>query len=101
MWHRAAKISDIAEGASQSLDINGQSIALFRLKGKFYALDNHCLHRGGPLGDGHLDGTVVTCPWHAWQFDIKSGECQTMQGAKQKCYATKIEKGEVWVETSS
>ena len=98
MWHKAAKVSDIAEGASQLVQISEQTIALFHVQGEFYALQNTCPHRVGPLVEGHLDGTMVTCPWHAWQFDVKSGECHTMKGAKQKIYMTKIEKDEVYIE---
>ena len=97
-WHKVAKVSDIADGASQSLKVAGQAIGLFRLEGKFYALQNHCLHRGGPLADGHMESSVVTCPWHAWQFDVKTGECLTMAGAKLKTFNTKVEKDEVFVE---
>ena len=48
-------------------------IALFKLEGKIYALDNACPHMGGPLGEGEIEDEVVTCPWHGWQFDIKNG----------------------------
>ena len=97
-WHKAAKVSDIADGASQAFEIAAHSIALFRIQEKFYAIDNHCMHRGGPLADGHLEGNTVTCPWHAWQFDVKSGECHTMQGEKQRCYTTKIEADDVFID---
>ena len=97
-WQKVAKVTDIADGAGQVLDISGESIALFHVKGKFYAMANHCPHRGGPLADGHVEDGQVTCPWHGWQFDVKSGECQTMPGSKQKCYTTKIENGEVFIE---
>ena len=98
MWHKVAKVSDVPEDTGQAVDLSGKSIALFNSKGKFYAMDNHCPHRGGPLADGYLEGKTVTCPWHAWQFDITNGACDTMEGAKQTCYATKIENDEVWVE---
>ena len=97
-WHKVAKTTDMKDGGAQIIDISGQSIALFNLKGKFYATDNHCLHRGGPLADGHIEGSIVTCPWHAWQFDVKSGECLTMKGSKLKCYPTKIENSEIHIE---
>ncbi len=49
-------------------------IALFRIDEKIYAMDNTCPHRGGPLGEGALQGHIVTCPWHGWQFDICTGQ---------------------------
>ena len=98
MWHKAGKVSDVQEGKSQVLEIAGQGIAIFNVRGKFYAIQNTCPHRGGPLSEGHLEGNVVTCPWHAWQFDVTDGGCQTMPGTKQKTYPTKIEKDEVYIE---
>ena len=46
---------------------------LFNLNGEYHALDNVCLHRGGPLSDGAITGCIVTCPWHGWQYDLTSG----------------------------
>jgi len=44
-------------------------LAVFNVDGVYYAIDNTCSHRGGPLGEGDLEGTVVACPWHAWRWD--------------------------------
>ncbi len=52
----------------------GQTIALFHVGGQFYAIANTCTHRGGPLCEGEVDGTTVTCPWHGAQFDITTGK---------------------------
>jgi nitrite reductase (NADH) small subunit len=59
---------------------NGQEIALYNLEGEIYALENLCPHMGGPLGEGDIEDSIVTCPWHGWQFDIKTGDCQNMPG---------------------
>ena len=98
MWQRAMAISELPKDSGKSVELAGQSIALFSVDGKVHAVQNHCLHRGGPRGEGYLEGSQVTCPWHAWQFDVKTGECDTMKGAKLKTFKTKIEKNEIWVE---
>ena len=98
MWQAAAKASEIAKGFGRTVEVAGQKLALFHVGGKFYALADTCPHRGGPLGEGHLEGTQVTCPWHAWQFDVVSGKCDTMEGAKQKTYPVKEEKGQLFVD---
>lgn len=98
MWQAVAKISDIPKGSGQMLELDGLKIALFNVDGKICAISGVCPHRGGPLGDGHLEGSRVTCPWHAWEFDVKTGECLTLPGDKQKTYPTKIKDGEVWIE---
>ena len=97
VWHRVAKVSDLSDGAGQVVDISGESIALFNMKGKFYAIANHCPHRGGPLAEGHVEDGVVTCSWHGWEFEIKSGKCRTMPGSKQRSYPTKIENNEILI----
>lgn len=98
MWHPAGKASDLAKGTGRVVEIAGQKIALFHVGGKFHAMANSCMHRGGPLGDGHLENTQVTCPWHAWEFDVTTGKCLTMEGATQKTFAVKVENGEIRIE---
>jgi nitrite reductase/ring-hydroxylating ferredoxin subunit len=58
----------------KSVEAAGRRLVVYNVEGDFYATDATCAHQGGPLGDGLLDGCVVTCPWHAWQFDIRTGE---------------------------
>lgn len=59
--------------AGKLVQAGGQSIALFKQNGNYYAIENTCTHRGGPLSEGMLAGNVVTCPWHGAEFDIKTG----------------------------
>ncbi|MBI4353178.1 MAG: Rieske (2Fe-2S) protein [Candidatus Omnitrophica bacterium] len=98
MWQKAAKVNEVAEGGAKVVEINNQPIALFKVEGAFYAIDNVCHHRGGPLGEGALDGTVVTCPWHAWNYDVTTGECQTVPGVKQKRFPVKVEGEDILVD---
>ena len=54
--------------------VDGRHVALFRLGDEFFALDNLCLHRGGPICDGPIDARGnVTCPWHGWSYEIRTG----------------------------
>ena len=54
--------------------VNGRHIALFRLGDEFFALDNLCLHRGGPICEGFIDHQdVVTCRWHGWSYEVRTG----------------------------
>jgi nitrite reductase (NADH) small subunit len=71
---KVASISELSPGSSKTVEVNGKAIALFNVGGKIYALDNTCLHQGGPLGEGLLEGEVVTCPWHFWEFNVRTGE---------------------------
>jgi nitrite reductase (NADH) small subunit/3-phenylpropionate/trans-cinnamate dioxygenase ferredoxin subunit len=67
------RVSDFAPGAGRLVNVSGRHVALFRLGDDFFALDNMCLHRGGPLCEGPVDREVVTCPWHGWSYQIRTG----------------------------
>jgi nitrite reductase (NADH) small subunit len=75
-WTQLARVDDLPVGASKECVAAGRVIALFNVNGRFYALDGVCPHQGGPLGHGLLEGCVVTCPWHGWQFDVTTGQHQ-------------------------
>lgn len=98
VWVRAAKETDLADGSGVEFEVDGKKIALFRVDGRFYATDNVCPHRGGPLAQGSLDGPIVTCPWHGWGFDVTSGACLPVTPAKIRTYEVKVEDGDVLVQ---
>ena len=61
--------NEIEPGQARLVDVKGKEIALFNVDGEFFALDNTCTHRGGPLAEGEVAGHKVTCPWHGATFD--------------------------------
>jgi nitrite reductase/ring-hydroxylating ferredoxin subunit len=73
-------------------------VALFNVDGTFYATSNICLHRGGPLGQGMLDGPIVMCPWHAWTWNVTTGENASNPALKIETYPVKVEGGDVLVK---
>ncbi len=70
--------------------IGGTAIAVANVGGTYYACSNTCAHAGGPLGEGSLDGSVVTCPYHGWQYDLTDGHCTTNANAKVAVYPVQI-----------
>lgn len=68
-----AKTQDVPPGTGRTVEVQGVWIALFNVDGSFFAVDNTCPHAGGPIGEGSLSGDVVTCPWHGWSYEIKTG----------------------------
>ena len=92
-----AKVSDLAAGSGKVVEVNGQSVALFNVNGSFYAIDNTCRHRGGPLGEGSLEGNVVTCPWHMWEYDVTTGELTANRDVKVASYPVQVEGDEIKV----
>lgn len=95
---RVASTKDLKSGQGKPYTVNGKRIAVFNVDGKFYAMDNTCLHRGGPVGEGEFDGTVVTCPWHGWQYDVTSGACQTKPPLKLNSYKVEVHGDDIMVD---
>ena len=93
-----AEADDIAVGEGRVVEADGKTLALFNVDGAFYALDNACAHRGGPLGEGDLDGTVVVCPWHAWRWDVKTGANVNNPAVRMTCFPVSVDGGRVFVE---
>ena len=95
---KLAETSDIPPGEGRVIEAEGKTLAVFNVDGTFYAIDNTCLHRGGPLGEGELAGTIVTCPWHAWQYDVRTGEAVFDPGVRVETYPVRVEGDDVLVE---
>ena len=80
--HPVTSLAALASVSSQAFTIAGRRIALFNVDGKIHAMDDLCPHAGAPLSDGRLNGCVVTCPWHGWDFDVTNGR---MPGQAEDC----------------
>ena len=94
---KAAEVADVPPGTGKCITVNGKEIALFNLAGTFHAIDNTCLHRGGPLAEGELDGAVVTCPWHGWQYDVITGVNIMDESQRVERYDVRVEGGEILI----
>jgi len=90
---RVITAGDLPPGNGMVVEIDGRPVALFNVGGQFYALDNTCMHRGGPLGEGYVDtnNLTVQCPWHGWVYSLVNGVSPVNPLAK-------VEKFEVMVE---
>ena len=94
---KVASTSDLKPGENKVVSVNGTDIALFNVEGQFFAISNTCLHRGGPLGEGFLEDDVVTCPWHGWRYNVKTGANAMIPTAKVATYQVKVENDDVLV----
>ncbi|HEY4484741.1 MAG TPA: Rieske 2Fe-2S domain-containing protein [Nitrospiria bacterium] len=90
-----AKVGDIPSGEGRVVEVKGTEVALFNMDGAFFAIDNYCVHQGGPLGEGRLEGEDVLCPWHSWRYNIKTGLSPTHPSVKVKTYPVRVENDEV------
>ena len=89
--------SDIPAGSGRAYTVGPYEIALFNIGGEFYALENSCPHQGGPIADGWLEGPLVTCPWHGWCFDVRSGKMTLGDFARVVQFAVKREGDRIFV----
>jgi nitrite reductase (NADH) small subunit len=93
----AAKKTDVPLGTIREVQVEGKAVALANVDGQFHAIDGVCIHRGGPLGDGVLEGAVVTCPWHGWQYDVRTGRVGQNPTAGVNCYPVEVRGEEIFV----
>ena len=95
---RVADASAIEPGAGVVVEAGGRTLAVFNVDGAFHAIDNRCPHRGGPLGDGQLKGAIVTCPWHGYRYDVRTGAHHLNPSLNVACYPVTVEDGAVYVD---
>ena len=94
---KVAVTREIPPGSGKTVEVGDKPIAVFNCDGTFYAIDDTCPHQGGPLGEGEVDGTVVTCPWHEWRYDLRTGVNTDDAACKVTAYAVKVEGEDVLV----
>lgn len=86
-----------APDTAKEFPCGDKTICIANVNGTYSAIDNICLHRGGPLGQGTIEGGRLVCPWHGWQWNPATGEAAHNPNAKVAVYALKIENGEVLI----
>jgi nitrite reductase (NADH) small subunit len=87
-----------ASNEAKEFSCGDKEICVANVNGEFSAIDNTCLHQGGPLGQGMIEGGKVICPWHGWAWDPKTGEASHNKNAKLAVYPLKIENGAALIE---
>jgi nitrite reductase/ring-hydroxylating ferredoxin subunit len=98
---RSIKLIDTAtvppDGATEVV-AEGRIFAVFQSEGEYFAIDGICAHAGGPLGQGKLEGRIVTCPWHGWQYDVSTGRNCLNEAICQTPYPVSVRDNAVWIE---
>jgi nitrite reductase (NADH) small subunit len=90
-WVPLIRAAELPVGTARELVAEGRVIALYHVDEEIYALDGVCPHQGGPLGKGMLEGCIVTCPWHGWQFDVATGQHQLNNRIAQSRFDVRVE----------
>ena len=87
-------------GTALHVRVGDDAVAVCNVDGALHAMDGICPHSGGPLGHGALDGHTLTCPFHAWEFDCRTGLSEAYEHVKLATYPVKVEDGEILVDVS-
>ncbi len=94
---KMATLDELPPGGSKELEHDGRIYALFNVDGVISAIDGICPHQGGPLAEGGRDGTLVSCPWHGWSFDVRTGESPINARLRQPVFEVKVDGRDVLV----
>ena len=101
MLVRIASLSQLTPGTVAQVEAGGNEYAVCNVNGTVYALDGICPHAGGPLGEGALHDHIIVCPWHAWEYDCRTGENDFDPDVKVATFPVRIEGDEVLIEISA
>lgn len=94
---QAARRSDVSERAASIVRVGRYEVAIFTVDGRLHAYENSCPHQGGPVGEGIVEGATVTCPWHAWCFDLRTGKMTLGDFARLRRFDVRVEGDAVYV----
>jgi nitrite reductase/ring-hydroxylating ferredoxin subunit len=92
-----ARVEDVPPGTVAHVRAGEEEIAVANVDDEYFATQGHCLHLQGPLGKGELEGTVLTCPWHGWQYDVRTGLNEFDHAIELRTYEVRVEDGEIQV----
>jgi nitrite reductase/ring-hydroxylating ferredoxin subunit len=92
-----ARVEDVESGSVTTVHAGEQTLALARVGDEFYAVQGRCCHMQGPLGEGRLEETVLSCPWHGWQYDVRTGENEFDRAIRLETFDVVVEDGDVKV----
>ena len=95
---RVLALSDLKAGKGVLVSVNGQDVAVFRRGEEVLAIGDGCPHQGGSLCEGWVEGEIVICPVHGWEFDMRTGACMTVPGESVPRYTATVEDGAVYLE---
>lgn len=95
---RVATVGEIPPGTGKEVVAGDAIVAVFNCDGQFHALDGICPHSGGPLAEGQLTGCTVTCPWHGWQFNVRTGVNCLNPRMQHTNYPVRVDGADIIVE---
>jgi nitrite reductase/ring-hydroxylating ferredoxin subunit len=97
-WLRLGSVEAFPAGTLASVKVAGRQLAICHDDGEFFAVENACPHKGGPLSQGWLKGATVTCPWHRFRFDLRRACSVTNEAMQVRTYPVQVEDGVLKVD---
>ncbi len=97
---KVGEVDDLKPGQGRLVQVDGRDIALFNVNGTYYAVDAICPHEEGPLHEGEVDGETIVCPWHGYDFNVKTGECSVDSELRVTTFVVKTEGNDVFIEAA-
>jgi nitrite reductase/ring-hydroxylating ferredoxin subunit len=97
---KAGSASALEPGRIMEVRLGKRRIAVCNVDGALHAVDGICPHNGGPLAHGALHGSVIVCPWHAWEFDCVTGEYDLNSDVRLRTYPVVVSGGDILVDVS-
>ncbi len=97
-WVRVAAVNELPQRTGKEVVAGNRVLALFLVGETVYAIDGICLHAGGPLAEGKLEGPIITCPWHGWQYDVTTGRHCLNANLCTTSFPVEICDGDVFVQ---
>ena len=99
MTYNLGRLEDLPPAEPKLVEVGGLRLVLVRVGGEAHALDEICGHQGGPLSEGKVSGAKVTCPWHGWTYDLRTGQClMPTRGGATASYPVRVEDGDILLE---
>ncbi len=100
-WVAICRADEVLEGSVKHVRYGGRAIAVTRVEGNVFAVDDACPHHGASLAQGDLEGYFLYCPLHAWSFDVRSGEAFFPKGAKVACFGVEEREDHVFLRLNA
>lgn len=97
-WHRMESIGELDDGRVTTAEVDGRTLAVCRVGDRYGALDNHCPHQGGPLGEGTIENGWLRCPWHGYDYNPLDGQPPEGFTDAPTCFTTEVRDDGVWVD---
>jgi nitrite reductase (NADH) small subunit len=94
-FRKVATTSDVSPGQGHIVEVDGNQIAIWNINGTYYAFQNICPHRGGPVGEGEVEDNTITCPWHGFRFDLRTGTCAFNPAMKLTLYDIQVDGSDI------